>query len=128
MDAPENGDTETPKSGGSEGVQIWSISFHKMIKLEGGWAAGGPGTHLGGFRARPTRTQPTGRASPADGQTGRATRSRAIGPRAMARQASGRRSRIPVFERSTRVRIVWSADAASHDEVRLQEVHGKKAV
>ena len=69
MDAPENGDTETPKSGGSEGVQIWSISFHKMIKLEGGWAAGGPGTHLGGFRARPTRTQPTGRASPADGQT-----------------------------------------------------------
>jgi len=48
-----------------------------------------PRAHLGGFRARPARAQPMGRASRAERRTGRATPSRAIRRRATARQASG---------------------------------------
>ena len=66
-----------------------SISFHVPCQNMSISGRRRPRAHLEGFRARPARAQPMGRASRAERRTGRATPSRAIRPRATARQASG---------------------------------------
>ena len=88
-DAPDGAETETPKSRGLEGVEKLSISFHVPCQNMSISGRRKPRAHLGGFRARPARAQPMGRASRAERRTGRATPSRAIRRRATARQASG---------------------------------------
>ena len=88
-----------------------------------------PRAHLGGFRARPARARPRGRASRAEGpdrQSDAVARDPSKGDGA----SSVRRCRRPgtrSFERRTRfVRIVQSAGEASHDEALLQDVAGKR--
>ena len=88
-----------------------------------------PRAHLGGFRARPTRAQPRGRASRAEGPD-RQSDAVACDPSKGEGASSIRRCRRPgtrSFERRTRfVRIVQSAGEASHDEALLQDVAGKR--
>ena len=88
-----------------------------------------PRAHLRGFRARPARARPRGRASRAEGpdrQSDAVARDPSKGDSA----SSVRRCRRPgtrSFERRTRfVRIVQSAGEASHDEALLQDVAGKR--
>ena len=87
-----------------------------------------PRTHLEGFRARPTRARPRGRASRAEGpdrESDAVARdpSKGDGASSIRRCRPGTRS----FERRTRfVRIVQSAGEASHDEALVQNVAGKR--
>ena len=88
-----------------------------------------PRAHLRGFRARPARARPRGRASRADGPD-RQSDAVACDPSKGEGASSIRRCRRPgtrSFERRTRfVRIVSSAGEASHDEALLQDVAGKR--
>ena len=88
-----------------------------------------PRAHLGGFRARPARAGPKGRASRAEGPD-RQSDAVACDPSKGEGASSIRRCRRPgsrSFERRTRfVRIVQSTGEASNDEALLQNVAGKK--
>ena len=106
-----------------------SISFHVPCQNMSISGRRRPRAHLGGFRARPARAQPMGRASRAEGpdrQSDAVARDPSKGDGA----SCVRRCRRPgtrSFERRTRfVRIVESAGEASHDEALLQDVAGKR--
>ena len=105
-----------------------SISFHVPCQNMSISGRRRPRAHLGGFRARPARAQPMGRASRAEGpdrQSDAVARDPSKGDGA----SSVRRCRRPgtrSFERRTRFRIVYSAGEASPDEALLQNVAGKR--
>ena len=117
-----------PKSGGLEGVE--NVSFSCYIPCHNMSISGRrrPRAHLGGFRARPARARPRGRASRAerpDRHSDAVARDPTKGDRASSVQRCRPRTRS--FERRTRfVRIVQSAGEASHDEALLQDVAGKR--
>ena len=110
------------------GSKTCRFPFMSQVKRRA-FRAAGSRTHLGGFRARPARAQPRGRASRAEGpdrQSDAVARDPSKGDGA----SSIRRCRRPgtrSFERRTRfVRIVQSTGEASNDEALLQNVAGKK--
>ena len=130
-DAPEDGETGGPKSGGLEGDE--NVSFSCYIPCHNMSISGRrrPRAHLGGFRARPARAGPKGRASRAEGPD-RQSDAVACDPSKGEGASSIRRCRRPgsrSFERRTRfVRIVQSAGETSPNEALHQRRWQERAV